>query len=50
MPRLKRGKTPAHGLRISNDLWFAAMEKAHAEGRDLSEVIRDLLKRYVARH
>jgi len=46
MPRLKRGKTPVRNVRISDDIWFAALERAHSEGKDLSVVIREMLKRY----
>lgn len=39
--------TPKHGVRISDDLWGAAMRKAHDNGETLTDVIIRLLTRYV---
>lgn len=39
-------KTPLHSFRVDTDLWLAAKAKAEAEGRNLSEVLRDLLWAY----
>lgn len=36
-------------IRIPDDLWFAALEKARANGDTLSDVVRAALARYVAR-
>jgi len=36
-------------IRIPDDLWRAAMDKAHANGDTLSEIVRRALERYVAR-
>ncbi len=36
-------------IRIPDDLWRAALEKAHASGDTLSDVVRRALERYVAR-
>ena len=41
-------KTPVHSLRVDDDLWHAAQDKAKAEGRTLTGVIADYLKRYVS--
>ncbi|MCW2934868.1 MAG: hypothetical protein JWM19_5830 [Actinomycetia bacterium] len=41
-------KTPARGIRVEDDLWHAAQEKAAAEERTLTGVIVDYLKRYVS--
>ena len=41
------GKTPHRTIRVEDDLWRAARDKARAEGRTVSDVIRDRLKRYV---
>jgi hypothetical protein len=41
-------KTPVRGLRVDDRLWRAAQEKARTEGRTLTGVIVDYLKRYVA--
>jgi hypothetical protein len=35
-------------LRVPDDIWRAAQEKAKAEGRTLTDVIVAYLKRYVA--
>lgn len=40
-------KTPHRTIRVEDELWRAAQEKARAEGRTVSEVIRDRLRRYV---
>lgn len=40
-------KTPHRTIRVDDDLWHAARDKARAEGRTVSDVIRDRLKRYV---
>ena len=36
-------------VRIPDALWQAALEKAHANGETLSEVVRRALERYVKR-
>lgn len=36
-------------VRVEDDLWRAAQAKADERGEILSEVIREALKRYVAR-
>lgn len=43
------GKAPMRSLRVPDDLWNAAMEKANERGESLSEVIRKALERYVKR-
>lgn len=48
VPRPATGKTPHHNLRVDGELWKAAMAKARAEGRSLSEVIVTYLRRYVS--
>ena len=40
-------KTPQRAVRIDDELWKAAQEKARQEGRTVSDVIRDRLRRYV---
>lgn len=42
-------KTPNRVIRVDEALWRAAKAKAAERGEVLSEVIRDALKRYVAR-
>lgn len=39
----------ARAVRVEDDLWNAAMRKAEERGELLSEVIREALKRYVAK-
>jgi hypothetical protein len=41
-------KTPVRTVRVDDGLWRAAQEKAKAEGRTLTGVIVDYLKRYVS--
>jgi len=41
--------TPLRAIRIDDELWFAALEAAEAEGRSLSDVVRELLARWVKR-
>jgi len=43
--------TPIRNLRITDELWAAAVKKAAAENRQggVSEVMRELLTRWVAR-
>jgi Arc/MetJ-type ribon-helix-helix transcriptional regulator len=41
--------TPLRNIRINDELWFSALAKAENEGRNLSEVIRELLSRWVER-
>jgi hypothetical protein len=41
-------KTPVRGLRVDDELWHAAQEKAKAEGRTMTDVLVAYLKRYVA--
>jgi predicted CopG family antitoxin len=42
-------KTPSRNVRVSDDLWTAALAKAVERGESLSDVIRRALERYVAR-
>ena len=36
-------------IRIPDDLWQAALDKAHANGDTLSDIVRRALERYVKR-
>jgi antitoxin component of RelBE/YafQ-DinJ toxin-antitoxin module len=40
-------ETPRRFIRIDDDLWSRAMQRADAEGTDVSKVIRSHLERYV---
>ena len=42
-------ETMPRSLRIPDDLWAAALEKAQAEGRTLTDVVIKALERYVKR-
>jgi predicted HicB family RNase H-like nuclease len=39
--------THNRNVRVSDELWDAARAKAEAEGRNLSEIIREALQEYV---
>lgn len=39
--------TTLRNVRVPDDLWAAALNKATAEGRNVSEVVRELLTRWV---
>jgi predicted HicB family RNase H-like nuclease len=39
--------TPTHTVRIDDDLWRAAMNKAHDQGETLTDVIRRALVAYL---
>jgi Arc/MetJ-type ribon-helix-helix transcriptional regulator len=41
--------TTLRNIRIDDDLWVAVQEKAAAEERNVSDVVRELLRRWVAR-
>lgn len=40
-------KTPNHTIRVDDELWRAAMQKAHAQGETLTDVIIRALKLYL---
>ena len=42
-------KTPLRNVRVSDDLWNAAMAMAEQRGETLSDVIRRALERYAKR-
>jgi len=48
VPRPPTGKTPVRNLRVPDDIWRAAQEKAAAEGRTLTDVLVVYLRRYVS--
>lgn len=39
--------TPRRTIRVPDDVWDPAIEKAHSEGTDVSTVIRDRLTEYI---
>lgn len=41
-------KTPVRGIRVEDELWRAAQDKAKTEGRTMTDVLVAYLKRYVA--
>ena len=48
VPRPATGKTPLRNIRVSDELWQAALAKARAEDRTLTEVIVAYLRRYAS--
>jgi hypothetical protein len=48
MPRPATGQTPSRNIRVSDNVWKAALAKARAEGRTLTDVIVAYLRRYVS--
>ncbi|MCY0917070.1 hypothetical protein OS965_02615 [Streptomyces sp. H27-G5] len=49
MARPATGKTKLRNIRVSDELWSAAMTEAKEEGRSLTDVIVSDLHRYVNR-
>ncbi len=43
------GKTPIRGIRVPDALWDDAKAKAAEEGKTVSDVVNDCLRRYLAR-
>ena len=48
VPRPATGKTPVRNLRVIDEVWRPALEKARAEGRTLTDVIVAYLRRYIS--
>jgi antitoxin component of RelBE/YafQ-DinJ toxin-antitoxin module len=42
-------KTPSRNVRVDDELWSAALDRAEAEGITVADVIRDALRVFVAR-
>lgn len=40
------GQTPHRGVRVSDEVWKKATEKAAKEGRSVSDVVRECLDKY----
>jgi hypothetical protein len=40
-------KTPTRSIRIADDIYLPAKERAESEGRTLSDVVRELLSEYI---
>lgn len=40
-------RTPHRNIRVPDNVWIPAKEKAEREGRNLSELIRDYLSGYI---
>ena len=47
MSALQESTWKPRNIRISENLWRAAQEKAHSEGENISEMIRHMLRTYV---
>ena len=42
-------KTPSRNVRVSDELWRAALAKAEERGETVADVVRRALERYVKR-
>lgn len=42
-------KTPSRNVRVADELWLAAQEKAAERGETVADVIRRALERYIKR-
>lgn len=47
VPPPNQPKTKKHGVRVPEDLWQAALEKAHRRGETITDVILRALKAYL---
>jgi uncharacterized protein (DUF4415 family) len=47
--RPKTGETPRKTVRVPDAVWKDAQEKAEAEGKTVSDVVNDCLRRYLRR-
>jgi predicted transcriptional regulator len=50
VPRPKTGETPIRHVRVDDNLWSQIGEIAAGQGRTVTAVVVDALKRYVAWH
>ena len=50
VPRPKTGETPIRHVRVDDTLWSQLGEIAREQGRSVSAVVLDALRRYVAWH
>lgn len=48
MPRPKTGETPKRNIRVPDDIWNPAKDRASAEGRTIAAVVNSQLSRYGA--
>lgn len=48
MPRPATGETPKRNIRIEDAIWVPALERAQAEGRTLTRVVKEYLATYGA--
>lgn len=46
MGRPKTGETPNRNLRVSDEIWDPALEKAQADGTTITNVLTRYLQRY----
>lgn len=47
MGRPKTGKTPNRTVRVPEERWKQAKEKAEAEGKSVTDVVNECLEKYV---
>lgn len=43
------GKTPNRTVRVPDEVWEEAKRKAESEGRNVSDVVNECLRRYLRR-
>ena len=43
----QEGKTPLRAVRIQTELWEPAKQKAHLEGKTISDILREALAKYL---
>jgi hypothetical protein len=48
VPRPATGKTPVRSVRVAEAIWRPALERARAEGKTITQVITELLRKYGA--
>jgi predicted DNA-binding protein len=49
MGRPATGKTPGRNIRVPDERWKQAKEKAEREGKTIAEVVNDCLEKYVGK-
>lgn len=50
VPRPRTGETPIRHVRVGEDLWSQVGEIAREQGKSMTAVVVDALKRHVAAH
>ncbi len=50
VPRPKTGETPIRHVRVADELWQQVADIAREQGKSITAVVVDALKRHVAAH